>query len=51
LKPAAFVSNGGSQAGMSIIIKADVTGTTAAPAADGTSTCNIDNSNPTLKLR
>jgi hypothetical protein len=36
---------------MSIIIKADVTGTTAAPVADGTSTCNIDNSNPTLKLR
>ena len=51
LQPAEFVSNGGSQPGMSIIIKADVHGTIAKPAAHGTSTCNIDNSNPTLKLR
>lgn len=51
LKPAEFVSNGGSQPGMSIIIKADVSGTTATPVANGTSTCNIDNSDPTLKLR
>ncbi|MGA2471528.1 MAG: hypothetical protein ABSG64_12680 [Solirubrobacteraceae bacterium] len=50
LKPAAFVSNGGSEPGMSMIIKADVSGTTATPAANGTSTCNIDNSDPTLKL-
>ena len=35
---------------MSMIIKADVSGTTATPAANGTSTCNIDNSDPTLKL-
>lgn len=50
-QPAEFVSNGGSQPGMSIFIKADVHGTTAKPAAHGTSTCPIDNSNLTLKLR
>jgi hypothetical protein len=51
LHPAQFVSNGGSEPGMSLIVKADVTGATATPAANGTSTCNIDNSDPTLKLK
>jgi hypothetical protein len=50
-KPAEFVPNGGVEPGMSMIIKANVSGTTATPAANGTSTCNIDDSNPTLKLK
>jgi hypothetical protein len=45
-----FVGNGGANPGMDIVVKANVTGSTATVAQDGTSTCNIDNSNPTLTL-
>jgi hypothetical protein len=49
-KPPTFNSNGGSEPGMSIVVQANVSGSTATVAQGGTSTCNIDNSNPTLTL-
>jgi hypothetical protein len=44
-------SNGGAEPGMDIVVQADVVGSTATVAQGGTSTCNINNSDPTLTLQ
>lgn len=46
-----FVSNGGSMPGMTITLKADVTGTSATMDPAGASTCDVENSYPTLTLQ
>jgi hypothetical protein len=46
-----FVPNGGAEPGMDIVVQANVTGSTATVAQGGTSTCNIDDANPTLVLK
>jgi hypothetical protein len=50
-KHASIVPNASDGSAMDMVLKADVTGSTATISADGTSTCNIDDSNPTLKLK
>jgi hypothetical protein len=49
-KPPTFRSNGGSEPGLDVVVQANVSGSTATVAQGGTSTCNIDDSNPTLTL-
>jgi hypothetical protein len=50
-KHPSFVPNGGALPGMDIVVQANVTGSTATVAQGGTSTCNINDANPTLVLQ
>ena len=50
-KHPSFIPNGGAEPGMDIVVQANVTGSTATVAQGGTSTCNINDANPTLVLQ